>query len=147
MEDPYPTWRPSYRVGEAERTVWVVRGEGSPVNPDHIGVVWGKQLRALDFLRKPQKWLREQGDQTTSSWLGVGGCGLWKLWLQHQRLMSNHGQQQYKQRAWGGESKGWYFSPWFCMPPNQVFTSHQDLQAFPVRRTEGNWREKLGSNE
>lgn len=71
----FPTWRPSHRVGEAEGTVWVVRGEGSPVNTDHIGVVWGKQLRALDFLRKPQKWLREQGDQTTSSWLGVGGCG------------------------------------------------------------------------
>ena len=75
MEDPYPTWRPSHRVGEAEGTVWVVRGEGSPVNPDHISVVWGKQLRALALLRKVQKWLREPGDQTTSSWLVVVGCG------------------------------------------------------------------------
>ena len=72
MEDPYPTWHPSYRVGEAEGTVWVVRGEGSPVNPDHIGVVWGKQLRALDFLRKPQKWLREQGDKQRPHGWGLG---------------------------------------------------------------------------
>lgn len=75
MEGPYPTWRPSHRVGEAEGTVWVVRGDRSPVNPDHIGVVWGKQLRALNLLRKAQKWLREPRDQTTSLRLAVVGCG------------------------------------------------------------------------
>ena len=72
MEDPHPTWHPSHSVGEAEGPVWVVRGERSPVNPDHMSAMWGKQLRALNLLRKTQKWLWEPGDQTTTSWLGVG---------------------------------------------------------------------------
>lgn len=146
MEDPYPTWHPSHSAGEAEGTGWVVRSGGSPVNPDHMSVVWGKQLR--ESPEKDTEVAVRTRDKTMTSWLGVGGAealtstpeanvGPWSAAVQAKGIHSH--------TRWREQRLILLPMIPYAPKPSPHFTPGST--SIPGEKDRGNLREKLGSTE